>query len=100
MDGSIDNTGDGPVVAGGDVIFDEYDPISAEGWPLWMQRGLDHADAVLMISSPAYHRRVMRREAAGKGLGVQWEGNLIYNKRYGYTLHCHKYNAVRPMNVR
>jgi hypothetical protein len=68
---------------GVEVILDQYSAHPADGWPLWMQRGLDRADFVLMLCSPAYRRRVMRQEEAGRGLGVQWEGNLIYNRLYG-----------------
>ncbi|MGO8673401.1 MAG: toll/interleukin-1 receptor domain-containing protein [Capsulimonadaceae bacterium] len=53
------------VADGIDVLLDQYDPNPAEGWPVWMQLGLDRADFVLMVCSPAYQRRVMRQEAAG-----------------------------------
>ncbi len=65
-----------------DVVIDQYDPNPKEGWPSWMEINLDAADFVLLVCSPAYHRRVTRKEAAGVGLGVQWEGNLIYNRLY------------------
>jgi hypothetical protein len=65
-----------------DVILDQYDPNPDVGWPLWMETHLDAADFVLMVCTETYHRRVMRKEAAGKGLGVQWEGSLIYNRIY------------------
>jgi len=66
-----------------DAVIDQYDPNPAEGWPLWMERNLDDADFVLLVCTPAYHRRVTRQEKAGVGLGVQWEGNLLYNRLYG-----------------
>jgi len=66
-----------------DAVLDQYDPTPAEGWPLWMERNLDAADFVLLVCTPAYLRRVMRQEPAGVGLGIQWEGNLIYNRLYG-----------------
>jgi len=62
-----------------DVIIDQYDPNPVEGWPRWMENNLDAADFVLMICTPTYYRRVMQKERAGIGLGVQWEGGLIYN---------------------
>ena len=65
-----------------DAVLDQYDPNPAEGWPQWMERNLDAADFVLLVCTPAYLRRVERREPAGVGLGVQWEGNLIYNRLY------------------
>ena len=65
------------------VVIDQYDPNPKEGWPLWMETNLEAAEFVLLVCTPAYHRRVVRQEAAGVGLGVQWEGNLIYNRLYG-----------------
>jgi hypothetical protein len=34
---------------------------------------------VLMVCTTTYRRRAMGLEEPGKGLGVDWEGNLIYN---------------------
>ncbi len=65
-----------------EAALDQYDPNPAEGWPQWMERNLDAADFVLLICTPAYLRRVTRREPAGVGLGVHWEGNIIYNRLY------------------
>ena len=66
-----------------DVILDRYvHPAPAEGWPRWMDRNLDEAQFVLMVCTETYRRRVMDREEPGKGLGVRWEGGLIYNRIY------------------
>jgi hypothetical protein len=66
-----------------DVILDRYvHPAPAEGWPRWMDRNLDEAQFVLMVCTETYHRRAMGLEEPGKGLGVDWEGNLIYNLIY------------------
>lgn len=65
-----------------DVVLDQYNPNPVEGWPLWMQNNLDAAQFVLMVCTETYHRRVMQQEPAGVGLGVQWEGKLIYNHIY------------------
>ncbi|HLM88539.1 MAG TPA: SEFIR domain-containing protein [Streptosporangiaceae bacterium] len=66
-----------------DVILDRYvHPPPAEGWPRWMDRNLDEAQFVLMVCTETYRRRVMDREEPGKGLGVRWEGGLIYNRIY------------------
>ena len=66
-----------------DVILDRYvHPAPAEGWPHWMDRNLDEAKFVLMVCTETYRRRVMGLEEPGKGLGVRWEGNLIYNRIY------------------
>jgi hypothetical protein len=64
------------------VILDQHDPYPTQGWPYWMTDHLLDADYVLMVCTPAYHRRVMRREKAGIGLGAQWEGKLIFNLVY------------------
>ena len=66
-----------------DVILDRYvHPAPDEGWPRWMERNLDEAKFVLMVCTETYRRRVMGREESGKGLGVRWEGGLIYNRIY------------------
>ena len=66
-----------------DVTLARYvHPAPAEGWPRWMDRNLDEAQFVLMVCTETYRRRVMGREEPGKGLGVRWEGNLIYSRIY------------------
>ena len=65
-----------------DVILDRYDPAPEQSWPRWMVQNLDEAKFVLMVCSETYCRRVMGLEKPGKGLGVTWEGNLIYNAIY------------------
>ena len=66
-----------------DVILDRYvHPVPAEGWPRWMEQNLDTARFVLMVCTETYRRRAMGLEEPGKGLGVDWEGNLIYNTIY------------------
>ena len=77
-----------------DVVIDQYDPNPKEGWPLWMETNLDDAKFVLLVCTPAYHRRVTRKEKAGVGLGVQWEGNLIYNRLYGNLSQGDRYIPV------
>ncbi len=66
-----------------EVILDQYvHPAPDEGWPLWMETRLDEANFVLMVCTETYRRRVLGQEPPGKGLGVRWEGNLIYNRIY------------------
>jgi hypothetical protein len=50
-----------------------------EGWPLRMDRNIRDAHFVLMVCTATYLRRVMGQEQPGKGLGIRWEGRLIYN---------------------
>jgi hypothetical protein len=65
------------------VILDQYvHPAPDEGWPRWMDNHLDAASFILMICTETYRRRVMGLEQPGTGLGVKWEGNIIYNRIY------------------
>ena len=65
------------------MILDRYvHPAPAQGWPRWMEQNLGAARFVLMVCTETYRRRVMGLEEPDKGLGVDWEGNLIYNKIY------------------
>ena len=78
-----------------DVILDWYvHPAPAEGWPRWMERNLDEAKFVLMVCTETYRRRALGLEEPGKGLGVDWEGNLIYNLIY------HRINGDKPRGSR
>ena len=47
-----------------------------------MNRNLDEAKFVLMVCTETYRRRVLGLEEPGRGLGVDFEGNLIYNQIY------------------
>ena len=61
-----------------DCILDQYEESPKEGWPRWMDKNIRIADYVLMICTDSYYKRVMGEEEDGVGLGVCWEGNLIY----------------------
>jgi tetratricopeptide (TPR) repeat protein len=63
---------------GVDASIDQYETSPPEGWPLWMDKQIDESDFVLLVCTETYYRRVMNREEPGRGLGVRWEGNLIY----------------------
>jgi hypothetical protein len=65
-----------------DVMVDQYLPAPPEGWPRWMDQQIKEADFVLLVCTETYLRRVERREQPGKGHGVLWEGNLIYQHLY------------------
>ena len=74
-----------------DCLFDQY--VSAfppEDWTKWMEDGLEKADFVLLVCTETYLRRVKGTEKKGMGLGVRWEGKLIYNHIYktGGKNHC------------
>jgi tetratricopeptide (TPR) repeat protein len=63
---------DGDVPAGG----------PSEGWPRWTERQIVEADAVILICTETYARRVLKRESPGVGLGATWEAHLIYQRLY------------------
>jgi len=67
-----------------DCELDQYVPggAPAEGWPRWMQARIEESDFVLMMCTPTYARRVLRKEAADRGRGVVWEASLLYNLLY------------------
>src|SRR5512142_1590896 len=66
-----------------DVILDRYvHPAPEQGWPRWMDQNIEAARFVLLVCTETYRRRVMGLEEPGKGLGVDWEGSLIYNRIY------------------
>jgi tetratricopeptide (TPR) repeat protein len=67
---------------GVDCTLDQYELAPPEGWPRWMDKHIRTANFVLMICTETYLRRVMGEEKPGTGLGIKWEGNLIYNRIY------------------
>jgi SEFIR domain len=68
-----------------DCVLDQYESSPPEGWPRWMEREIGKAEFVLMICTEPYYRRVMGQETPGLGLGIAWEGTLIYNHIYNNT---------------
>src|SRR6516165_3203836 len=69
---------------GVDAIIDQYFPSPPEGWPMWMDEQIRQAQFVLIVCTDTYRRRVERREEPGKGRGVLWEGQCIFNYIYSY----------------
>jgi len=67
---------------GVDCWIDRFDPAPADGWPRWMQQQLEQASFVMLVCTETYRRRFDGQEETGKGLGVNWEGNLISNALY------------------
>src|SRR5260221_332943 len=65
-----------------DCVIDQYDVAPAEGWPLWMDKQIRDSDFVVMVCTETYYQRVMGDEQPGKGLGVRWEGRLIFEAIY------------------
>lgn len=67
---------------GFDCVLDQYEVSPHEGWPRWMDRKIAEASLVLVVCTETYFARVMGLEEKGKGLGVKWEGRLIYPHLY------------------
>ncbi len=67
---------------GVDAMIDQYAVPPPEDWTLWMEKQIRDADFVLMVCTATYRRRVMGEETPGTGLGVRWEGKIIYQHIY------------------
>ncbi len=65
-----------------DAMIDQYEPHPPEGWPLWMERQIEHADFVLVVCTEIYRQRADGTEQPGRGLGVAWEADLIREELY------------------
>ena len=65
-----------------DCVLDQYEVSPPEGWPKWMDRKIRDAEFVLTICTETYYKRVMGEEEEGRGIGAQWESNLIYQHLY------------------
>lgn len=65
-----------------DAILDQYEEAPSEGWPRWMENSINRADYVIVIGSKGYYDKIYGNVESGKGRGVKWEGNLIYQKLY------------------
>lgn len=65
-----------------DAILDQYEEAPPEGWPRWMENSINKADYVIVVGSKGYYDKIYGNVAQGKGRGVKWEGNLIYQKLY------------------
>ena len=65
-----------------DAILDQYEEAPSEGWPRWMENSINRADYVIVIGSKGYYDKIYGNVELGKGRGVKWEGNLIYQKLY------------------
>ena len=77
-----------------DVRLDQYNPDPPDGWPLWMERGVEDANYVLLICTETYLRRLQKKEAPGVGLGVRYEGDLIRNLIYSEETPSSKFVPV------
>ena len=77
-----------------DCTIDQYVVVPEEGWPLWMENQIQNSNFVLMVCTETYYRRVVGQEESGKGLGVRWEGRLIYHSIYRAEMRNTKFIPV------
>ena len=56
------------------------------GWDLWMEKRIDWAEFVLIVSTETYKRRFSGDEQPGTGRGVTWEGTIIRQNLYNDQL--------------
>ena len=59
-----------------------------------MDKKIRESKYVVMLCTEAYFKRVMGEEEHGKGLGVRWEGNLIYQHLYNAGTINHRFVPV------
>lgn len=77
-----------------DCALDQYESSPPEGWPRWTDRHVRTADFVLLVCTATYRRRVLGEEEPSKGLGVRWEGHLIYQHLYDLGTVNHRFVPV------
>ncbi len=77
-----------------DCWIDQYEPAPPEGWPRKMDSGIRESNFVLMVCTETYRKRLDLEEENGKGLGVRWEGSLIYNILYRNETFNYKFIPV------
>jgi TIR domain len=65
-----------------DCMIDQYVLVPEKGWTLWMEKQIENSNFVLMVCTETYYQRVVDEGDSGKGLGVRWEGGLIYRALY------------------
>ncbi len=65
-----------------DCVIDQYEESPPEGWPRWMDKKIRDSRFVLMVCTETYSKRVMGEEIPDTGMGVRWEGGLIYQHLY------------------
>lgn len=75
------------IADGLECVLDQYIGAQLEGWPRRIDRQIKAANPVLIVCTEIYYKRVTWEEKQSIGLGVKWEGRLIYQHLYqGETL--------------
>lgn len=77
-----------------DCVLDQYEVSPPEGWPRWMDRKIGSSHLVIVICTEAYLKRINGEEEPDKGLGVKWEGGLIYQHLYNQGANNSKFIPV------
>jgi hypothetical protein len=69
---------------GVDAEIDQYETRPAQGWPRWCEEQLrpENSEHVLVVCTETYLQRIEGKVPADEGLGVFWEGNVIYSYLY------------------
>jgi hypothetical protein len=69
---------------GVDAEIDQYETRPAQGWPRWCEEQLrpENAEHVLVVCTETYLQRIEGKVPSGEGLGVFWEGDVIYSYLY------------------
>ena len=69
---------------GVDAELDQYETRPPQGWPRWCEEQLrpENSEHVLVVCTETYLQRIDGKVPAGEGLGVFWEGDVIYNYLY------------------
>jgi hypothetical protein len=73
---------DGLRADGIDCHIDQYEESPPEGWPRWMERQIRESQFVLVVCSEFYLKKILGQVSASEGLGVRWEGSLVYQHLY------------------
>ena len=69
---------------GVDAELDQYETRPPQGWPRWCEEQLrpENSEHVLVVCTETYLNRIEGKVPADEGLGVFWEGDVIYSYLY------------------
>src|ERR1039458_5206618 len=65
-----------------DCLVDQYEESPPEGWPQWMDLQIRESAFVLVVCSEFYLNKLLGKVQPNEGLGVKWEGKLVYQHLY------------------
>jgi len=85
---------------GVECVLDQYEQSPPEGWPRWMDRKIREAHFVLVICTEEYNRRLLGGEPKDGGLGVKWEGGIIYQHLYNAGGNNTKFTRLNEVSKR